>query len=341
MTFQLQVTRQGGPEVLKLIETPDAPLPAGHLRIKVKAAGVNFADLMMRMGLYPEAPKTPFTPGYEIAGEVIEIGSDVHRFKMGDRVLSGTKFGGYTSQAVLPEYGVRKIPSTLSYEEAAGILVNFLTAATALEEMGRVRAGDRVLIPSAAGGVGTAAVQIAAKAGAQVTGLVSSKAKVELVRSLGASRVMDYNEWNNLNEKEGYQIILDATGGASLKRAFKRLAPTGRLITFGASSIVQGSKRSLKDVLSLALNTALFTPYQLMAQNKGVFGLNMLQLFDHPGSEKTSQMLKVLDRILNRFEKGDFKVILGKTFSLEKGGEAHDWLQNRSNTGKVVLIPPT
>lgn len=339
---QLQITRHGGPEVLQLVETPTLPLGSHDVRIQVKAAGVNFADLMMRMGLYPEAPKTPFTPGYEIAGRVIEVGPKVQFFKAGDRVLAGTKFGGYTSEIVLPEYLVKKTPDCLSDEEAAGVVVNFLTAWIALHEMGRVRAGDRVVIPSAAGGVGTAAVQIAVQAGAHVIGLVSSPdSKKEQVLALGAQEVLSYNEWNQL-ERSTAHIILNSIGGKSIKEDFKKLLPTGRIITYGASSTVSGKKRSLLNLIAFATQTPFFTPFQLMFQNKGVFGLNLLQFFDdfhsdhHPA---ISILLSSLDKILDHIDKKNFRVILGKSFALEAGGEAHTWLQSRSNIGKVVLIP--
>lgn len=335
MPQQIQISRFGGPEVLGLVTTPQEAIGHGFVRVQVRASGVNFADLMMRMGLYPEAPKPPFTPGYEIAGTVIETGPGVSSFKVGDRVVTACRFGGYTNEIILPEFQVRKIPDGMSEIEAAAIPVNYITAWLALQEMGRVRKGDRVLIQSAAGGVGTAAIQIAAQAGAYVVGLVSSKSKAKVVESLGAAEVRTYEEWENSDEN--YHLILDSTGGSSLKTSFKRLAPAGRLVSFGASSIVSGGKRSPKSILSFLWNTSFFTPYQLMTQNKGVFGLNVLQLFDKPQGEKTKLLLHSFDRILEEFSKGNFKTVVGKTFPLEKAGEAHSSLQSRTTTGKVVL----
>ena len=183
----------------------------------------------MRMGMYPEAPPLPFVPGYEVAGTVLEVGAQVTLFKPGDRVVGGSKFGGYVSEIVLPEFQVRKTPSHLSDAEAASIPVNFMTAWTALEEMGRVRKGDRVLIPSAAGGVGVAAVQIAAQRGAHVVGLVGSPSKIAVVRELGAAETMTNEEWEKASDKDagGFDIVLDATGGESVKRSMRRLGHGG------------------------------------------------------------------------------------------------------------------
>lgn len=342
MRRSLQITRIGGPEVLQIIDHPSEKLKSDSLRIQVTASGVNFADLMMRMGTYPEAPKIPFVPGYEIAGTVIEVGTAVKTFRPGDRVLAGTEFGGYTTEIVLSEFQVRKIPASLTDIEAAAIPVNFLTAWVALQDMARIRKGDRVLIQSAAGGVGVAAVQIAAQAGASVVGIIGSKLKADAVKSLGASEIMTYQEWEELKDKDadGFQIILDSTGGDSLKRSFRRLAAGGRVISFGVSSMVSGQKRSILKAASLFLNTPRFSPFKLMMENKGIFGLNMLKLFERPSPGKSSLVPSALDLIMERFEDRSYRVMIGKTFALEKGGDAHAFLQSRANIGKVILTSP-
>lgn len=342
MSLQLQVTRFGGTDALQLREFPISPMLEHEVRIQVTAIGLNFADIMMRMGLYPEAPKIPFTPGYEIAGKVLEVGSKVNAFQPGDRVLGACRFGGYTTEVVMPAFQVRKIPKGITDEEAASIPVNFMTAWIALEELARVRKGDRVAIQSAAGGVGLAAVQIAVRAGAEVTGLVSAQAKASAILGFGAKKVLTYDFWNQEKNSDttDFDIILDSTGGASLKLNFQRLAAGGRLINYGASSIVGGPKRSLKAILEFVYHTTFFTPYKLMMGNKGVFGLNLLQFFEGtPDSKKTRLLLHALDQVLAGFSDGSFKATVGKTFPLEKAGEAHNWLQSRSNIGKVVLIP--
>jgi NADPH:quinone reductase-like Zn-dependent oxidoreductase len=337
MIQSLQISQFGGPETLKFISTPPLKIFPQGVRIQVSASGVNFADIMMRMGLYPEAPKPPFIPGYEVSGVVTEIGHEVKKLRVGNRVLAGCRFGGYSSEVVLPESQVRKIPAKLTDIEAAAIPVNFLTAWVALQDMARVRKGDRVLVQSAAGGVGIAAVQMAAQAGAHVVGVVGSKTKEQAVKSLGAAEVMTNSDWETLSDKAvgNFDIILDPTGGESLKRSFRRLSAAGRLVSYGAASIVGGEKRSLLKLLSFARNTTFFTPFKLMNENKGVFGLNMLQLF--PTSTSISPMEIALDRLLEKFEDGSYKVIVGKTFPLSQGGAAQSFLQSRANIGKVLL----
>ncbi|MFL5811947.1 MAG: alcohol dehydrogenase catalytic domain-containing protein [Bdellovibrionia bacterium] len=336
MPHSIQISRYGGPEVLELVETSSTTVRHNEVKIRVSAAGVNFADLMMRMGLYPEAPPRPFTPGYEISGTVVEVGPAVTSFKPGDRVFGATRFGGYTSETVVPEDQIWKTPANLSDIEAAAIPVNFITAWLALEEMARVRQGDRVLIPSAAGGVGVAAIQIAARAGAKVTGLVGSRSKMDLVRSLGAENVLLNEEWESMSDAQAgrYDIMLDAVGGKALKRSFRRTAPVGRVIHYGASGMVRKNTRSIFTTLKQLAQTPFFHPLQLMKENKGVFGLNVLQVFEPKNRDIA---VKSVHQILECFEKGEFRVVIGKTFPLAEASAAHSYLQSRQAVGKVIL----
>ncbi len=343
MIESIEITKFGGPDVMKKVELPSPPLRLDGVRIQVTASGVNFADIMMRMGLYPEAPKPPFVPGYEISGRVLEVGPAVKSVRPGDRVLGGSRFGGYTTQIVLPEYQIRKIPDRVSDVDAAAIPVNFLTAWMALHEMARVRKGDRVFIQGAAGGVGVAATQIAVQAGAKVIGSVGSSSKIEIVKSLGASEVVLQNDWNELSDEEagGFQIILDSSGGESLKRSLRRLSASGRVVTFGASSSVSGPKRSIPTLLSLLMSTSILTPFRLMMENKGIFGLNLLQLLKEPTNGEYNPLYSAFDELMKRFDDGSFRVIVGKTFPLAQASAAHSYLQSRANVGKVLLIAPT
>lgn len=340
MTHSIQISRSGGPEVLKWVEheSPAITRP-DHVRVQVTAAGINFADLMMRMGAYPEAPPAPFTPGYEISGKVIEVGKDVKNLKPGDRVLAGCKFGGYTTEIVLPEFQIKKFPDRLSDAEAASIPVNFLTAWIALNEMSRVRKGDRVLIQSAAGGVGIAATQIAARVGAHVVGMIGTPSKADVVKSMGAKEIITQTEWDNLSDKEvnGFDIILDSAGGKSLKKSFRCLAPAGRVVSFGVSSAITSQKKSIPKLLSLLAQTFLVTPFKLMDENKGIYGLNALPLFTEPTPGKRHLLTESLDKIIQKFEQGEYTVKVGKTFPMQQAGDAQTYLQSRANIGKVIL----
>src|ERR1039458_1771165 len=167
------MTKHGGPGVLKVQERPDPELRPGEVRIGVAAAGVNFADVMARMGLYPDAPKLPCVVGYEVAGTILELGDGVVSLDHGQRVIAGTMFGGYSSQVVVPASDVLGLPERLTFEQGAAIPLNYATAWTGLIGYGSLRAGERVLIHSAGGGVGIAATQIAKRHHAEVYGTAS------------------------------------------------------------------------------------------------------------------------------------------------------------------------
>jgi NADPH:quinone reductase-like Zn-dependent oxidoreductase len=181
------ITKHGGPGVLEVQERPDPGLGAGEVRIAVAAAGINFADVMARMGLYPDAPKTPCVVGYEVAGTILEVGEGVEGLAPGQRVLAGTRFGGYASQVVVPADAVVPLADRLTFEQGAAIPVNYATAWAALIGYGSLQPGERVLIHSAGGGVGIAATQIAKRAGAEVFG-TASPGKHERCRELGLDR---------------------------------------------------------------------------------------------------------------------------------------------------------
>lgn len=330
----IQIQRFGGPEQLKIVSMDRPRLSPNGVRIAVRACGVNFADLMMRMGMYPEAPSKPFTPGYEISGEILELGSDTSgSFQVGERIFAPCKFGGYCDEIVLPENQIRKIPNALTYSEAASIPVTFLTAWVALRDMARVREQDRVLIHGAAGGVGVAATQIAARAGAKVVGIVGSPTKRSAVVNLGATEAWTREEWNSRSGSEKFDIILDPVGGNELKRSYQALAPTGRVISFGMSTAV-GARRSVGEIIRFLLQTPLFPPFRLMMDNRGVFGLNLLQLIEPP-----ERLARALDEIVAGFARGEFRTVVAAEIPLEEAGKAHSLLQSRQTIGKVVLIP--
>ena len=332
----VMIPRFGGPEVLRVVEQPRAPLPADAVRIRVTASGINFADVQMRIGLYPEAPKPPFVPGFEVAGAVTEVGTGVTSFRSGDRVLAACRFGGYATEIVLPAAHVRRTPSHLSDAEAAAVPVAFITAWLSLVDLARVRPGERVLIPGAAGGVGTAAVQIAAVAGAEVVGLVGSETKKGLVLSLGAREALTYLEWQRRQDSSMFDIVLEPRGGSDVRRSLARLGPGGRVICYGVSSLVTSLRRSIPRVIAGMLRTPLLTPIGLQMSNHGIFGLNVLKYFDTP--EGFKKLTDALDGALEGFEKRRYKVAVGKIWPLEDAGKAHEFLQSRQGTGKQILV---
>lgn len=333
---QIWITKVGGPEVLQPKDAPDPEAKAGEVRIRVKASGVNFADLMARLGLYPDAPKLPAVVGYEVAGVVDQIGAGAN-FKAGDRVGAITHFGGYSDTVVVPSDLVYPLPSKLSFEEGAAIPVNYLTAWLMLVEQGNVKKGDQVLIHAAAGGVGQAALQICKWRGAEVFGTASASKHARL-KELGVSRCIDYHsqdfeaEVKRMTNGRGVTIILDAVGGDSYRKSYRCLAPLGKLMMFGASSFSTGESRSLLSVAKGFLQMPTFKPIPLMNQNRGVMGFNLGHLWD-----AKDMLRQAIADILKNIEAGIFKPLVDKTFPLEKAGEAHAYLHAHKNFGKVIL----
>jgi NADPH:quinone reductase-like Zn-dependent oxidoreductase len=319
------IAEHGGPEVLRVEERPDPPVPPGHVRIDVQAAGVNFADTMARTGLYPDAPKPPMVVGYEVAGTT----------ETGERVMAGTRFGGYASQVVVPAADVVPLPDGLSFEQGAAIPVNYSTAWAALLGYGSLRAGERVLVHAAAGGVGIAATQIAKRYGAQVHGTASAS-KHDRIRELGVDVAHDYRSrgWHKGLESS-FDIVLDALGGASFARSYKLLRPGGRLVAFGASSVQRGEKKDLLRAAPQALSMVRgFNLLKQMSDSKAVIGLNMLRLWDDRGT--LDPWIAPLRELL---EDGTIRPVVSDVVPFDRAADAHRILAERRNVGKVVLVP--
>src|ERR1019366_5771027 len=266
------ITKHGGPGVLQVQERPDPPLGPGQVRIAVAAAGINFADVMARMGLYPDAPKTPCVVGYEVAGTILELGEGVEGLSQGQRVLAGTKFGGYASQAVVAASDVVALPDALSFEQGAAIPVNYATAWAGLIGYGSLQPGERVLVHSAGGGVGIAATQIAKRAGAEVYG-TASPGKHARILELGVDHALDYTKpgWERGLPK--FDVILDAVGGNSFRRSYSLLRVGGRLVAFGASAVVSGERRNPVTALRAVAQMPRFNLIKQMSESKAVIGL--------------------------------------------------------------------
>jgi NADPH:quinone reductase-like Zn-dependent oxidoreductase len=327
------ITKHGGPGVLRVQERPDPQLGPGEVRITVAAAGINFADVMARMGLYPDAPKTPCVIGYEVAGTVLELGAGVHGLMPGQRVLAGTKFGGYASQAVVPMSDVIPIPEGLSFEQGAAIPVNYATAWAGLIGYGSLEAGERVLVHSAGGGVGIAATQIAKRFGAEVYG-TASPGKHARIAELGVDHVLDYTKpgWERGLPK--FDVILDAVGGKSFRLSYSLLRPGGRLVAFGASAVVSGQRRNLVTALRAVVRMPRFNMVKQMSESKAVIGLNMLSLWKDRGT--LEPWIAPLQSML---DDGTITPVIAGTFSFEDAGAAQSMITERRNVGKVVLVP--
>ncbi len=338
------LTGTGGYDVLQVQERPDPPVGPGDVRIGVKAAGINFADTMARVGLYPDAPKPPCVLGYEVAGEVESVGEGVSEFQVGDRVVGGTRFGGQAELVTVPEAQVFALPAGLSFEQGAAIPVNYGTAYAALILMGSLRKGDRVLIHAAAGGVGISATQIARNVGAEIFG-TASPSKHEAIRAQGVDHPIDYRsqdfetETMRITGGEGVDLVIDALGPTSFRKDYRLLRSGGRMVMYGLSEGTREGRRNVAAMLkSLASMPTATMPWWksllVMNENKGVFGLNMLKWWDAEGS-----LDRVLDPLTEDLEAGSLDPVVAEAFPFERAGDAHKFIAERRNVGKVVLFP--
>jgi NADPH:quinone reductase-like Zn-dependent oxidoreductase len=327
------ITKHGGPSVLQTQEQPDPELGPGQVRIDVAAVGINFADVMARMGLYPDAPKTPCVVGYEVAGTILELGDGVEGLVHGQRIVAGTQFGGYASQVVVPAADVIALPEQLSFEQGAAIPVNYGTAWAGLIGFGSLRAGERVLVHSAGGGVGIAATQIAKRTGAEVFG-TASPAKHARCEELGVDRMIDYTQAGWERGLPKFDVILDAVGGKSFRTGYDLLRPGGRLVAFGASSLVTGQRRNVVSALRTVVRMPRFNMIKQMSESKAVIGLNMLSLWKDRGTLEPwiAPLREMLDD-------GTVKPVVAGAFGFDEAGAAQSMITERRNVGKVVLVP--
>jgi NADPH:quinone reductase-like Zn-dependent oxidoreductase len=338
-------TANGGFDVLQVEERPDPPVGPGEIRIAVKAAGINFADTMARLGLYPDAPKPPCVMGYEVAGVVESVGDGVTTdHTVGDRVMAGTRFGGQAELVSVPADQALPLPERLSFEQGAAFPVNYGTAYAALIVMGGLRRGDRVLIHAAAGGVGIAATQIARNVGAEIFG-TASLGKHDAIRAQGVNHAIDYRsadfeeEAMRLTGGEGVDLVIDALGPTSFRKDYRLLRSGGRLVMYGLSEVTGEKGRDLPAVLRSLVKMPLATiPWwkslNLMNENKGVFGLNMLKWWEREGS-----LDRATEPLMADLEAGKLEPVVAEAFPFERAGEAHKFIAERRNVGKVVLFP--
>jgi NADPH:quinone reductase-like Zn-dependent oxidoreductase len=338
---QIWISKAGGPEVLQIRDAPDPAPAAGEVRIRVEASGVNFADIMGRMGLYPDLPRMPVVPGYEVSGRIDAAGSGIDADWVGRDVLALTRFGGYSELVCVPLNQVFPRPPALSAMEAAALPVNYFTAWQLIVVMGGLKRGETVLIHSAGGGVGIAATQIARHIGAKIIGTASAAKHVEL-RALGVDHLIDYTKEDfetrarAITGGRGVELILDPVGGESLKKGYRLLAPSGRLGIFGMSSAATGKSRDVLGMLRALSRTPWFqfNPVSLMNANKGVFGVNLGHMWN-----EVDRIRGWADQVLDLASQGLLQPRIARAFSFEAAADAHHYVQDRRNIGKVLLIP--
>lgn len=336
---QIWITKAGSPEVLQVKEAPDPTPGPGEVRIRVRACGINFADLMARVGLYPDAPKLPCVVGYEVAGVIDAVGPDLSEpLAVGDRVFGMPRFGGYTDTLVLPRNQVFTMPSAMTFEEAAALPVVYLTAHHMMFYTGNLRPKSRILIHSAAGGVGLAAIQLAKTRECEIFGIASAS-KHDFIRGLGCHHALDQGgdyaaKVREITGGRGVDLILDPVGGKSWTEGYELLAPAGRLVAFGLSAAASGNKRNLFHALTQVLQVKKWSPMKLMDDNKTVAGVNMGHLFGE--IDMLAEQFKELVRL---YEAGSIRPHVDKTFSFTEAPAAHQYIHDRKAKGKVLLVP--
>jgi NADPH:quinone reductase-like Zn-dependent oxidoreductase len=324
--------------VFEIQNRPEPSLAPGRVLVRVRAAGVNFADLMARQGLYPDAPELPSVLGYEVAGDVEAVGEGVDEIKAGDRVMAACRFGGYAEIVSARDRDVIALPDDWSYEEGAALPIVYGTAYAGLVSFGGLRAGERVLIQAAAGGVGIAATQIAKLLGAEIYG-TASPSKHEAIRGFGVDQPIDYRDKDFAEEsrrisgvEHPFDLIVDGIGGKSWKDGYGLLRPGGRLVMIGASSFVTGEKRNLAKAAANLARMPRFNPIKMSSESKSVIGLNMLRLWDARGS-----MEEFSEPLGQWIDQGVLRPVVSQSFPLERVAGAHRFMGERKNVGKVVL----
>jgi NADPH:quinone reductase-like Zn-dependent oxidoreductase len=341
-TRAIFIERHGQPEVfVERQVTLPAPGPR-DVHLRVHAVGINFADLLMRAGLYDTVPPRPYSPGFEVAGEVVRVGPEVDGWQVGDGAVALLRYGGYAQDVVIPARQLFKYPANLTPIEAAAIPVVFLTAQVALFDAAGAREGETALILGAAGGVGTAAVQLARRHGMRVVGTAGSREKREFVEDeLGATACYDSRgNWEphveRLVGKRGIDIALDSIGGRATAACRRLLAPMGRLVFYGLSEAMPGRRRNWLRAGWAVLRMPFVHPLSLVQQNVGMFGIHLL----HLQNRDEAILRPALDEIYRRTLAGEIKPVVDRTFPLDRQGaiDAHHYIHARRNLGKVLLV---
>jgi NADPH2:quinone reductase len=319
----IEVTAYGDSEVIEHTEREQPEPGPGEVRIAVEAAGINFADIMQRRGHYHGGPEAPFVPGLEVAGTIDAVGDGVGR-EVGEQVVTMVDNGGYAEYAIADGAGLLPVPEGLSMEEAAGFPVQFLTARNCLHEWGGLEDGESVLIHAAAGGVGTAAVQIASEAGAEVFGTASTEEKLGRAADLGCDHPINYEQEDFVEVIEaetdhGVDLVLDGVGGETTARSLDALAYFGRMVVYGAASGMPGQLRT---------DNVLFGNYRIIGYHLG----RAVQL-------RPMEVMGAVPELSGMLEAGDLAVQFDRAFDLADAAEAHEYIESRQSIGKVVLTP--
>ncbi|MFK7926847.1 MAG: medium chain dehydrogenase/reductase family protein [Myxococcota bacterium] len=311
--------------------------------VQVKASGINYADVIVRMGLYASAKELvgwPITPGFEVSGIVQAVGDEVTDFQVGQRVLAVTLFDGYATQVCVPQHQVFALPDDLDFVEAAGLPAVFMTAWMALSFLAHPRPGDALLVHSAAGGVGSSLVQLAKAKGCRVVGVVGRSHKVEVAKDLGCDVVIDKSTQDlwpaaRLAAPDGYDVVLDANGVSTLSDSYDALRPAGKLVVYGFGSMLP-RKAGRPNYAKLAMDfvrTPRFNPLNLTNHSKSVLAFNLSYLFD-----RKDLLGDGMTDVMALLAKGTIRPPPATAYAFADVAQAHKDIQSGNTTGKLVLV---
>lgn len=327
--------RHGPPRSLRVESAAEPSVGPHDVLVRVKAAGVNFADVLARQGLYPDAPRPPYILGYETAGEVLEVGGSVAGLKPGQRVLAYHRGGGYAERVAVPAAQVFSLPDSIPYQSAVLLPLNYGTAYVALYRTGPVEPGMRVFIHAAAGGVGMAAVDLARRAGLEIVAAASTHFKRARLVTEGvryvvpAKRMRVHQVSKRLFGGPGLDIVLDSVGGRSIRDGLRALKPGGRLVSLGIGNV---SRRGILGALAFFLGAPRFTYLDLLGPSRGLYGVNLSRLM-----ADTALVRSTLETLIAWAAAGEIDPAPGRVMALAEAGEAHRILESRGNVGKIVL----
>lgn len=335
----ITIVKHGSAKEAFEVREKDIPQPQSHeLLVKVEAFGLNFADVMARKGLYQDAPPLPSVVGYEVVGRIEKMGGEFEGLAVGQRVVAMTRFGGYAEYAVTDVRAAVVIPDDMPVGVAAALAVQYSTAWYCAEEMTRLHEGDHVLIQAAAGGVGTALVQIAKRRGCIVYGTAGSDAKLDYLREQGVDHPINYRkqdfyqEVKKIRGEEGIDVAFDSLGGETWKKAYKLLGSGGRIVNYGVAEQV-GSGPAILNTLKVMWKFGLFHPAILTLNSRGIIGVNMLRIADN----RPETLKRCIQDVADLVAKGELKPQVAAEFTADQIAEAHEYLEGRKTLGKIVV----
>ena len=334
---QIIISKYGPPSVLQVHEKLDPVPKKNQVVIRNYFSGINFSEIMARMRLYPGAPKLPMSLGGEGCGIIETVGSEVKKFKVGDKVMVLSRCGSYSTHICSDETLIMPLPEIFSFEEGAAFPIIYLTAYMMMINLGNFQADETILIHGAGGGVGTAAIQLAQAVGGNIIG-TASKWKHKKLKEMGVKNCIDYTNENvyekvmHFTNNRGVDMIIDPVGSDNWKISYKCLAPLGKMIIFGDQNFVKGNSFNLFAIMKEMFFMPKFKPLKLMSNNKSIMGYHLGRLV---GSE--DKIIKAASKLYNLAQSKKIKPVIDKTFSFNDVEKAHIYIHNRKNFGKVLL----